>query len=103
MLEELELSRFEPLVGHSFELRTGDGEPVLLELTGAHPGGELSAKQAAELGKRLPFSLVFRGPAGLYMPQGIRALSHAEIGDLQIFLVQIDQTDEGSVFEAVFT
>ena len=103
MSEDVELSRFEPLVGERFELTLPDAEPVPLELKEAGPVGELSVKQAAELGKRMPFSLVFRGPAELLLPQGIRTLSHPEIGELSLFLVQLDQTEEASLFEAVFT
>ncbi len=103
MLEELELSRFEGLVGQSFELVLEETDPITLQLTEAGPVGELSAKQAAELGKRLPFSLVFRGPAELLLPQAIRVLRHAELGELSVFLVQLNQSDEGSLFEAVFT
>ncbi len=102
MLEQLELSRFEGLVGQSFELVLEDA-PQALELVEAGPVGELSARQAAELGKRLPFSLVFRGPAELFLEQGIRTLRHPGIGELTIFLVQLDQAPEGSRFEAVFT
>ena len=103
MLEELQLDRFEGLVGDTFELLVEDAEAVALELTEAGPVGELSAKQAAELGKRLPFSLVFRGPAELSMDQGIRTLRHPGIGELTIFLVQLDRSAESSLFEAVFT
>lgn len=103
MLETLELATFEPLVGQSFELALDDAEPVSLALKEAGPVGELSAKQATELGKRLPFSLVFEGPAGLLLPQGVQTLRQPEIGELTIFLVQLDLTAEGSLFEAVFT
>ncbi len=103
MLEELELSRFEAVVGESFDLILEGEEPIPLELTAAGPVGELSAKQAEELGKRMPFSLVFSGPAELFMPQGIRTLRHPRIGELAVFLVQLDQAAEGSKFEAVFT
>ncbi len=103
MLEELELARFEGLIGQSFELRQEEGDPVALELTEAGPVGELSSRQAEDLGKRLPFSLVFRGPTELLLPQAIRTLRHPEIGELAVFLVQLDQNAEGSLFEAVFT
>ena len=62
-----------------------------------------SAKQAEELGKRLPFSLVFSGPPELLAPQAIRTLRNAELGELSVFLVQLDQTADESLFEAVFT
>ena len=103
MLEELELSRFEKLIGQTFELLVEDAEPIPLKLTEAGPVGELSAKQAEERGKRLPFSLVFSGPAELFAPQAIRTLRNSEIGELAVFLVQLDQSPEGSLFEAVFT
>ena len=103
MLEELELSRFEGFVGQSFDLALEDADPVALELIEAGPVGELSAQQAAERGKRQPFSLVFRGPAELLLPQAIRTLRHAELGELAVFLVQLNQDEGGSVFEAVFT
>ena len=103
MLETLELTRFEGLVGQSFELLLDDAEPVMLKLTEAGPVGELSTQQAAELGKRLPFSLVFSGAAELFLPQAIRTLRHPEIGELAVFLVQLNQTADESVFEAVFT
>ncbi len=103
MLDALELSRFEPLVGQSFDLLLEQAEPVQLELREAGPVGELSAKQAAELGKRLPFSLVFRGPAEMLLEQSIRTLRHPETGELAVFLVQLDSNAEGSLFEAVFT
>ncbi len=103
MLETLELPRFQPLVGQTFELALEDAEPVALELTEAGPVGELSAKQAAELGKRLPFSLVFSGPPELYLVQGMCTLSHPDVGEMGVFLVQIEQTPESTRFEAVFT
>ncbi len=103
MLERLELADFEPLKGDRFELRLADTPPLELELVEASQVGELSARQARELGKRLPFSLVFRGPAELELDQAIRTLSHRELGELELFLVPIDRGAEGSLFEAVFT
>ena len=79
MLEHLELSRFEGLVGQYFELIREDSDAVNLELTEAGAVGELSAKQAAKLGKRMPFSLVFRGLSEQFMPQGIQTLRHPEL------------------------
>ena len=103
MLEELQFGQFESLVGERFELALEGNAPVALELVEARPVGELSARQAAELGKRLPFSLVFRGPAELALDQAIRNLSHARLGELALFLVPIERDEEGSLFEAVFT
>ncbi len=108
MLERFEITTFEPLAGHRFELADAGGagtEPdrVELELVEVQRVGEVTARQARELGKRLPFSLVFRGPAELAMEQGIQRLRHPELGELELFLVPIDRREDGTLFEAVFT
>lgn len=103
MSTELELDTFAGRTGERFALPSGDGEPVELELTEAAAVGELSVKQARELGKRVPFSLVFRGPAELDLPQATYALRHSELGELALFLVPIARDEGGSLFEAVFT
>jgi hypothetical protein len=48
------------------------------------------------------FSLFFHGPADRFMPQGIRRLKHAELGELEIFLVPTAQDKDGFQYEAVF-
>ncbi len=52
--------------------------------------------------RRAPFSLLFRGPAGCYLPQRIYRLQHAVMGSLELFLVPIQPQADGSRFEAVF-
>ena len=103
MLDALELPTFERLVGQEFEMQGAQGQSATLQLTEAHKTGERSAEQAAELGKRLPFSLVFSGPPELYLLQGLCTLKHPELGELAVFLVQLDQTADSTLFEAVFT
>lgn len=103
MSTELELDTFAGRNGERFAFDAGDGAPVELELTEAEAVGELSVKQARELGKRVPFSLVFRGPAELDLPQATYTLRHAELGELVLFLVPIARDEGGSLFEAVFT
>lgn len=52
---------------------------------------------------RDPFALVFRGPAGLRLEQGIYRLEEAGSASLKIFLVQVADKPDGSLFEAIFT
>jgi hypothetical protein len=52
---------------------------------------------------RLPFSLMFSGPAAPIMPQGIYRLAHAELGSLELFLVPVQPDRDGARYEAVFT
>jgi len=51
---------------------------------------------------RDPFTLTFRGPPSLRLPQGIYKMSNATIGEMEIFLVQIAAEETSSTFEAVF-
>jgi len=96
-LESLTLARFLPLKGSVFVVRFGDG-PVDLELVEV-----LFLGRRREGAQRDPFSLTFRGPVGLRLTQGILALEHEATGILEIFLVQVASTPDGSLFEAIFT
>jgi hypothetical protein len=53
-------------------------------------------------GRRAPFSLRFRGPAGPALTQGIHHLVHAELGEFEIFLVPIAADPQSMWYEAVF-
>ena len=73
------------------------------------PDGALSVKlsEARPLGSRPesvrePFALTFLGPAQLRLPQGTYKMRNAQLGEMDIFLVQIAADQTGSSFEAVF-
>jgi hypothetical protein len=98
VLDQLQLSTFEPLVGQRFVLRRDIGDAtvdlVLAEATAlAHGEGR----------PRTPFSLVFRGPAEPVMPQRIYRVDHEELGALELFLVPIGRDAESVRYEAIFT
>ena len=48
------------------------------------------------------FSLIFRGPSDIFMPQNIYRLAHEQMGELDIFLVPIAPQWDGFRYEAVF-
>jgi hypothetical protein len=52
--------------------------------------------------ERQPFALTFRGSPQLRLRQGRYKLSHAQLGEMEIFLVQIAADQTSSRFEAVF-
>jgi hypothetical protein len=95
----LEHAVFEPLVGNVF----------VVSVPGGSKSVELTLVEAKGLGnrrgdaKRDPFSLLFRGPAGLRLPQGIYRFEHAALGAMEIFVTQVAAKPEGGEFEAVFT
>ena len=53
--------------------------------------------------KRQPFSLLFQSEHAEPMAQGIYRLKHAELGDLELFLVPVERNDTGVCYEAVFS
>jgi len=52
--------------------------------------------------KQEEFSIVFRGPLNAFLGQGLRSMSHREMGEFELFLVPIREEAEGFCYEAVF-
>lgn len=51
---------------------------------------------------REPFSLAFVAGRSLQLPQGTYKMRHPQLGEMEIFLVQIAADQNSSTFEAVF-
>ena len=51
---------------------------------------------------RQPFTLTFRIGRGFRFPQGIYKMRHPNLGEMEIFLVQIAGDADSSTVEAVF-
>jgi hypothetical protein len=100
-LDWLTCADFSPRVGAPFDLSVPDGTTVALELVeareGTAPGGVGPDGQ-----ERRQFSLLFRGPAAPFQPQGTYRLSHPDMGELDLFLVPIGPDAVGMQYEAVF-
>jgi hypothetical protein len=52
---------------------------------------------------RDPFSLLFRGPQRLRLPQGIYRMKNESLGELEMSITQEGDGAKGSEFEAIFT
>lgn len=97
MLETLTIESFQPHVGTSFWLYSGDHKVEMRLLRVA----KVMESERARL-KRNPFSLFFLAP--MIVPQGTHRLKHEAFGDgLDIFLVPVGQQPDGFLHEAVFT
>ena len=48
------------------------------------------------------FTIVFRGSLNAFLEQGIRSLTHEQMGQFELFLVPIRQDAHGFYYEAVF-
>ena len=93
-LAKVQCADFAACVNQDFQIVT-DAGPVVLQLV------EARSQTAPDAG-RDPFTLTFRGPPPLRLPQGIYKMSNAQMGEMEIFLVQIAANQTSSTFEAVF-
>lgn len=96
LLESFTIDTFAGRVGETFLIRSDDRTSLEAELISATGLGE-----SPEHGR--PFSVLFRGPGDVLLPQRIHRMEHAEIGAFEIFLVPIGPDDKGHRYEAVFT
>ena len=94
-LAKVQCADFAACVNQDFEIATNAG-PLVLQLF------EARARTAPEGATRDPFTLTFRGPPPLRLPQSIYPMTNATLGEMEIFLVQIAADETSSTFEAVF-
>jgi hypothetical protein len=85
---------FEDKVGTGYVLGRGSESPLTLTLVTAQ---ELPGSMREGGG----FRLEFRGPSEPLLEQGVYSLSQGAV-DHDIFIVPIEQTADGSLYEAVF-
>lgn len=100
---ELSAEAFRTQLNQSFRLTAPgveDGEEVEIELVDV---SGLRGDSARE--DRSPFSLLFRGPEGLALEQGIYRFEHDEMGEMDLFLVCVgpDRGDRQMRYEVIFT
>jgi hypothetical protein len=94
-LEKVECDQFAACLNQDFEIVFTDGT-LPVKLSEARPLGVRPESI------REPFALTFLGRAGLRLPQGTYKLRHPNLGEMEIFLVQVAADQSGSSFEAVF-
>ncbi len=95
MLNKLSHSDFENLEDKTFEIDFGEAGKVTAQLEKTS-GFDLDPAED----RRDPFSIFLRcagPPEQLTYP-----VSHAQLGTLELFLVPIEETEDGVLFEAVF-
>lgn len=77
-----------------FQVQLNENTPVELELT------EISEVKLYP--KQEEFTIVFRGPLGSFLGQGVRDFKHDQMGQFELFIVPIRQDAQGFYYEAVF-
>jgi hypothetical protein len=98
-LSRLDLATCRDLVGEEFRLLAVVEPPFVLRLESAGPTRRDPSDQDA--GGR-PFSLLFRGPAGPVLRQGMHDLGHPALVLAGVFLVPVGPDGDGMLYEAVF-
>ena len=96
-LESVDYDTFAPFTGYAFITQAGGGQ-VEMQLEAVQKLGHRRDDAVRD-----PFSLTFRGPPGLLMPQGIHAFSCEALGEIELFITQVANGARGSEFEAIFT
>ena len=98
MIEDLRRESFEPHLQDVFEIDFGNGSvpSTLVDIRSLTPPSE-------DYEGRQPWSLLFRAPMNMLCDQAMYTVRHAELGELQLFLVPIGPDKEGMQYEAVFT
>ena len=94
-LATVRLEQFTACLGQDFEIVFPDGT-LPMRLSEARPRG-VRAESIRE-----PFSLAFVASRRLQLPQGTYKVRHPDLGEMDIFLVQIAGDLNSSTFEAVF-
>ncbi len=94
-LKHMTIADFKDQGSAQYRIETDAGavDLTLIETTelgaGERPGGA--------------FSLLFAGPREPLLDQGIYRLARSDQDELELFLVPVNQTDDASHYEAIFT
>src|ERR1041384_2868161 len=98
MAENLTEAQFAAQLNTTFRVRVDTPQPLelkLIEVTGWQ-------SQTQEQSGMERFSVIFKGPAHILIPQQTCTLEHEQLGTWDIFLVPIAQDEDGFRYEAVF-
>jgi hypothetical protein len=103
VLEAFTAETFARHLGEAFRVVPDSAVPIAMELVEATELGGETARPGEAPTKRVPFSIVFRGPGGVVLPQRIYRVEHDAIGAFDLFLVPIGPDGAGMRYEAIFT
>jgi hypothetical protein len=102
VLDRMTAADFTPAIGQKFAIPAEDGGRVELDLVDARLH-DPEADLVDASGARSPFTLEFRGPADLPLPQHIYRLEHPDFEPLEIFIVPVGRDGNGTTYEAIFS
>jgi hypothetical protein len=85
-------------VNTNFRVELESPKPIELKLIAVTPRASEPHEQAG----MERFSVVFSGPADVFLPQNTYRMTHPEMGEFDIFLVAIAREADGFRYEAVY-
>jgi hypothetical protein len=94
VIEELTRDTFARQLNSRFRVERNGAGAVTLELVEA---GEVRSSGRSET-----FSILFRGPPDVFLPQAIYRFEHDAIGAFDLFIVPIRRDQDGVCYESLF-
>jgi hypothetical protein len=101
LLDTATSETFQPHVGERFEVTPQEGESFEALLTSCEETTYGSPGDWQQTTQRVPFSLVFHGPADRAVSQQTCAFSHPQLGQFDLFIVPLGPDEHGMAYEAV--
>jgi len=101
LLDTATSATFQPHVGDHFEVTPQQGEPFEAVLSSWEETTYGSPGEWRQATQRVPFSLVFRGPADGAVSQQTCGFRHAQLGQFDLFIVPLGPDEQGMRYEAV--
>jgi hypothetical protein len=92
--ERIERSDFNENLKTKFKASLDGGNAVELELIEIVDGGSTPRQEQ--------FTLDFRGPADIFLPQNMYRMEHEKLGTFDLLLVPVARDENGFNYEAVF-
>ena len=89
---------FEKHVDTDFRVELAAPRPIEIKLLSVTPR-KIEPHEEAGMER---FSVVFSGPADVFLPQNTYRVTHPEMGEFYVFLVPIQQDSGGFRYEAVY-
>jgi hypothetical protein len=100
MLDKLTIDDFTPPRPGAYPALLVGGISTTLDLVAITPFPQVPTKDGVTA--RKPFSVTFRAPIPVNIPQGLITLEHDRHGPLEIFVVPVGRDAQGLLLEAVF-
>jgi len=95
MLDPLKQTAYEALLHETFRLALDGGSTVDMHLRRVERLSAASPKYDS-------FAVEFRGPHECFLQQQSYSLTHDKMGTFDLFLVAVEEADDGYIYQSVF-